>query len=206
MIRKRLLFGLAMAAFSLSACDQADKSPVQADPHGGQGSARIALPKLPAGYLAAQGQQAWFSLIISGQGMSPLTRTWIVGPDAPPPLSVDGIPAGLRSFRGRLIRIDSAGGDTTVTHEGVDSAWIQRDSVAEVHLFLSQLGSVGSAHVCVEVEGWASDSACVQPPPPPIGSVSGCYALAVSKPGPIPYSHGDPPGRAICPLGCKPTG
>jgi hypothetical protein len=187
MIGKRLfLFGLALAAFSMSACNQPDKSPVQADPQGSKGSARIALPKLPAGYLAAAGQQAWFSLTVTGQGMAPMTRSWIVGPDAPPPLAVDGIPVGLRSFRGRLIRIDSLGGDTTVTHEGVDSAWIQRDSVAEVHLFLHQLGSVGSAHVCVEVEGWASDSSCVPPPPPPPEPLFGCYALVVSKPGPIP--------------------
>lgn len=189
MFGKSFLLGFALAAFGLSGCNQADKSPVQADPHGSKGSARIALPKLPAGYLAAAGQRAWFSLVISGQGMAPMTRSWIVGPDAPPPLEVDGIPVGLRSFYGRLIRIDSSGGDTTVTHEGVDSAWIQRDSVAEVHLYLRQLGSVGSAHVCVEVEGWASDTSCVAPPPPPPpvpGGLFGCYALVVSKPGPIP--------------------
>ncbi|MBW8890099.1 MAG: hypothetical protein JF616_20280 [Fibrobacteres bacterium] len=190
MIGKTHLFGLALAAFGLFACNQADKSPVQADPHAAKGSARIVLPKLPAGYLAAPSQQAWFALTISGSGMAPMTRSWIVGPDAPPPLFIDSIPVGLRSFRGRLIRIDSSGKDTSVTHEGVDSAWIQRDSVAEVHLFLRQLGSLGSAHVCVEVEGWASDSSCITPPPPPPppfpGSLSGCYALVVSKPSPVP--------------------
>lgn len=184
---KALTLGLALAAFGLSACNQPDKSPIQADPHTAMGSVRIALPKLPAGYLASTGEQAWFALTISGAGMAPMTRSWIVGPDAPPPLDVDGIPAGLRSFRGRLIRIDSAGRDTSVTHEGVDSAWILRDSVTEVRLFLRQLGSLGSAHICVEVEGWPSDSACISPPPPPFpGSISGCYSLVVSKPGPLP--------------------
>jgi hypothetical protein len=45
-----------------------------------------------------------------------------------------GVSAGFRSFHGALLKI--SGGDTLVTHEGDDSAWIEKDGMAEVRLYL----------------------------------------------------------------------
>jgi hypothetical protein len=175
MIRKWLVVGFSSALLGLAACDREDKSPTSPDPKAAMGSARIALPKLPAGYVDS-GQQALFALTISGSGMVPIQKSWYLSPDHSEPIVVGGIPVGVRSFYGRLIRLDA--GDTTVTHEGTDSAYIQRDTTAEVHLFLRAAG-LGSVHVCVEVEGWPADPTCIVPPPMPW--VAGCYDLTVSN-------------------------
>lgn len=184
MIRNYLMLGFSAAALALSGCNQPERSPMRSETKGPSGSARIALPDIPAGYLPDSGSKAWFSLTITGAGMDPILKTWSLkgagGTDAP--VLVEGIPAGMRSFRGRLIRIDSGKRDTTVTHEGVDSAFIVGDSVAEVRLYLKAAG-LGAAKVCVEVEGWPADSACIAPPSP-LPDVAGCYAITVDKPGP----------------------
>lgn len=177
MIRKWLALGITMA-IGLIACDKEDRSPTQPEGKDGKGSARIALPKLPAGYLADSGQKALFSLTITGNGMDPIMKSWYLSPDRPQPILVAGIPVGERHFYGRLIRIDANTGDTAVTHEGEDSAYIERGATADVHLYL-RAGGFGSAHVCVEVEGWPVDSTCIPPPPPPVLNVEGCYFLQI---------------------------
>jgi hypothetical protein len=180
MIRKISMIGACLAAIGLAGCDRQDRSPTQAEEQGGTGSARVALPSLPAGYLADSAQTAWFSLSITGPGMAPILKSWTLSPDRTEPVIVQGIPAGMRGFHGRLVRIDPVKGDTTVTHEGSDSAYVQGGATAEVHLYLKAAGS-GSAHVCVEVEGWPADPTCIVPPPPM--DVTGCYRIQVTKPG-----------------------
>lgn len=182
-IRALALMGLALSALGLSACNQEEKSPVRPNAEG-KGSARIALPALPKGYLALPGAQALFALTVSGEGMDPIRRSWVLNEGNAPAVTIDGIPAGhARIFEGRLVRIDSAGGDTSVTHEGSESAWISRDSTAEVRLFL-RAGGNGKAHVCVEVEGWPIDPSCIQPPDTSSLFVGGCWNFTVTKPGP----------------------
>jgi len=185
MMRKRSIFGISLALLGLFGCDVRDRSPTQPEAAGGKGSARIALPRLPAEYLSDSAAQAWFSLSITGPGMVPISRTWPLTREAGAAVVVNGIPAGMRVFLGKLIKLDAVNGDTTVTHEGGDTAYIGRDSVSEVFLYL-KASTLGSAHVCVEVEGWPSDSSCIPPPPPSPVMAAGCYALQVTKAGPIP--------------------
>ncbi len=182
--------GLALAAFGLFACVQEDKNPVQPGA-GGNGTARLQLPALPAGYLEKSSvfpkavPTALFALTISGKGMEPIRKTWKLNSSSQEPVTITGIPAGdIRLFAGRLIRIDSSG-DTTVTHEGQESAWIFKDQVSEIRLSL-RAGGTGGAHICVEVEGWPSDSNCFVPPDTLRTYVAGCYSLVVTKPGPKP--------------------
>ena len=52
-------------------------------------------------------------------------------------------------------------------------------SVAEVALYLRKKGSTGAAEVCVEVEGWPSDSTCIKRPTFPITDVAGCWQVTV---------------------------
>lgn len=189
-IRALAFMGLALSALGLYGCNQEEKSPVRPNVEG-KGSARFALPSLPKDYLpskganAPAGQRALFALTVRGEGMEPIRRSWILNEGSAPTVTVDGIPAGLRVFEGRMVRIDSTGGDTTVTHEGADSAWISRDSVAEVRLFLRAGGS-GRAHVCVQVEGWPSDSTCIQPPDTGTVVLDGCWRIQIAASGPGP--------------------
>jgi hypothetical protein len=187
-ISKSRCIGFALAALGLFACNQDEKLPLQPNPGAeGSGAARLQLPTLPPGYLvgSGSGQQALFALTISGEGMDPIRKSWILSAGQHDPVLVPGIPAGkIRFFQGLLIKIDSAGGDTVVTHEGSDSAYIQRDQVNDVLLYLRQGGS-GTAHICVEVEGWPADSTCIRPPDTTyLPNVAGCYNLQVGKPGP----------------------
>jgi hypothetical protein len=178
----------AIAAMGLFACNRPD--PVSPAPDAATGSARVALPALPADYLAGAAA-AWFRLDITGPDMAPIfvAETLYVGRSAV--LEVNGIPPGTRVFHGVLYRIDSAGQfdttafDTTATHEGSTRAVIQAGATASVALFLKSTAS-GSAHVCLQVEGWPVDSSCVKPPPPPppLPYLGGCYALTVTKKGP----------------------
>ncbi|HKP95811.1 MAG TPA: hypothetical protein VJ385_08650 [Fibrobacteria bacterium] len=198
MLSKLRTLGFAAAAFSLFACNPQDKSatgPSGPGPEGatGTGSARFALPALSQGYLAksAAGKIALFDLTVYGEGMAPIHQSWPLSPGGRDSAIVTGIPAGpKRIFYGRLIQTnliqsDTAGRDTLVTHEGSDSVLIRRDSTSDVHLYLKKVGGNGSAHVCVEVEGWPSDSACVQPPViPPFPLFRGCWNVAITKPGP----------------------
>jgi hypothetical protein len=176
---KRILVPVA-AAMGLFACDRAD--PVSHGPDAATGSARVALPALPSGYLAA-GATARLRLDITGQGMTPIYFEQTLSEGKPTTLDMEGIPPGLRIFHGVLMRIDSTGWDSSITHEGSVSAEIQATATANVALFLKSTGT-GSAHVCLQVEGWPLDSTCVKPPPPVFPSYAGCYALTVTKHGP----------------------
>lgn len=170
-----------VAAMGLFACNRPD--PVSPRPDASTGSARVALPALPAGYLAG-GSAALFSMDITGPDMNPIyvAETLFVGRSTT--VEVTGIPPGQRVFHGVLYRIDSTGLDTMATHEGSAYAEIRTGATANVPLFLKSTGS-GSAHVCLQVEGWPMDSSCVQPPPPhPYPNLAGCYALTVTKHGP----------------------
>lgn len=183
MLGKRFLFGTALAALGLYACNQSDKSPVQVD-SAGKGSARIALPALPAGFLVDSSQKALFSLEIVGPGSDTLRRSTYLLPGQPSHfLSVDGIPVGFNTFIGRLFRLDSASGKAEQTHVGMDSAVIEGGRTAQIRLVLRQF--TGSADVCIEVEGWASDSSCV-PPPPVVQPLVGCHVLQVRMTGATP--------------------
>ena len=173
------LLGFTLAALGLFACNREDTG-VSGPKAAGTGSARIALPVVPSGYLAKSpaGSLAVFDLIISGDGMAPMQLDWTLASDTPASVVVAGIPVGMRVFQGRLIQFDSTGGDSLVTHEGIDSAFITRDSVAQVRLFLKRTGG-GSAHVCVQVEGWPADSSCdtvVTPPLP--DTVTDCFSVS----------------------------
>jgi hypothetical protein len=179
--------GFAVAAFGLFACNQPDK--IAAPGTGnhsqtGKGSAHVRLPTVPADYLAksAAGSQAraLFALTISGEGMAPIYQSWVLTPGQPQSAYIADIPVGNRVFYGRLIKLDSAFADTSVTHEGSDTAWIERDSITDVNLFLRKAGG-GTAHVCVEVEGWPTDSSCYKPPIPPYPRFGGCWNLSILK-------------------------
>jgi hypothetical protein len=190
MIPKLHALGFALAAFGLFACNQEDKIVVPTHTGGGEGtgSARVALPAIPADFLlkAGAGTKALFALTVSGEGMAPIHKTWTLTSGAQTPVYVNDIPAGkVRVFHGQLVKLDSAMNDTSVTHEGSDSAWIDRDSVTEVHLYLRKAGG-GSAHVCVDVEGWPSDSSCIRPPINNLPNVAGCWNLSITKRGATP--------------------
>jgi hypothetical protein len=187
------IFVFALAAVGLYACMENDKPASPAHENKATGSARVQLPSLPAGYLAktgaGSGVQALFALTITGSGMAPIQQSWYLTSGQAQSAYIGGIPAGnLRVFTGRLIRFDSAAGDTTVTHEGSDSVAIQQDSITEVNLFLHRSGNGGGAHVCVDVEGWPSDSTCIRPPiiVPQRAWFAGCWNVLVTKQGATP--------------------
>jgi hypothetical protein len=112
---------------------------------------------------------------------SPIHASWNLNPGKSEKVVLADIPIGWsRVFSGRLLW-KSAWGDSSVTHEGMDSAVIFRDKVAEVALYLRMKGSTGAAEVCVEVEGWPSDSTCIKRPTFPITDVAGCWEVAVRR-------------------------
>ncbi len=187
MTQKFRAIGFALAAFGLFACNQDEKV---AAPSGseGTGSARFELPAIPAGFLAktSAGSKAVFSLTISGQGMTPIQKSWTLGNAGGNQVTVTGIPAGfIRTFYGRLSSssLDTTKKDTGAVYEGWDSAFVDRDQVAEVHLYLRKKGK-GSAHVCVDVEGLPPDSSCI--PRTHITNFAGCWAVQITKLGKTP--------------------
>jgi hypothetical protein len=176
MFQKLRTMGLAMAAFGLFACNQEEKIASPGKTMEGVGSARLALPDIPAGYLddSSKSIQAWFALTVSGDGMNPIHQTWVIHPEKPGDLIVPGIPAGARFFHGELVKI--SGKDTVVTHAGEDSVRIEAGKTAEVYLFLRKAGG-GTAHVCVDVEGWPSDGSCLKPPVDAVPDYNGCWNI-----------------------------
>jgi hypothetical protein len=175
------LIGIGMTV--LSGCNRPDQITNPGKSPQGTGSARLALPSIPPEFLAGDssgpGARTLFALTISGIGMAPIQKSWNLVPGPQPSVYVNDIPVGIeRRFYGRIIRIDSVEGDTSVAYEGVDSASIDLYKVAEVHLYLQKTGG-GSAHICVEVEGWQSDSTCVRPPDVVYPNVSGCWNLSI---------------------------
>lgn len=179
MIKTFRALGLALAAFGLFACNQSEK------PSGpaleGTGSARVKLPTVPVGYvpdsaLDSSGHSV-FLLSITGPDMNPILKSWDLYPGGAEKATITGIPVGWpRIFSGTLAWV-TAWGDTVYTHEGSDSTAIYGDSIAQVSLFLRKFGSSGSAEVCVEVEGWASDTSCVKPPR--AMDLNGCWMISV---------------------------
>lgn len=162
---KRILVPAA-AAFGLLACNQPDPSAVP--PESASGSARVALPELPSGYLAGYAQAILY-LDVTGPGMAPIRIAAPLAEGKAGSVDVKGIPPGKpRVFHGLLVRIDGSKKDSTVTHEGSDTTGIQAGVVTEVHLFLKANG-LGGAHVCLDVEGWPSNPACGKPPIPQPG-------------------------------------
>lgn len=176
---------LTVAAFGLFACNQTDKPSGPAPSSEATGSARIRLPSLPVGFrpdssLDSNGSMI-FQLTITGAGMTPIRAFWNLIPGQVEKVMLSDIPVGWpRVFSGSLIW-RSASGDSTITHEGVDSAEISRDKIAEVALYLRKKGSTGAAEVCVEVEGWPSDSTCIKRPTFPITDVAGCWQVTVRR-------------------------
>jgi hypothetical protein len=174
MLKWPLSIGFGITLLGLVACNPIDKltsKPV--DPMEGTGMARMKLPSLPKGFIPDStldsNGQAYFQLIISGNDMDPIYHSWTLYPWQTEPVTISGIPAGNdRVFTGRLLWMSVRTGDTTLTHEGVSTASIYRDSIADVFLYL-QKKSGGSANICIEVEGWQSDSTCIRPTPLPRG-------------------------------------
>lgn len=176
---------LTVAAFGIFACNRMDKPSEPSPSSEATGSARIRLPTLPMGFvpdssLDSNGSMI-FQLTVTGAGMSPIHSSWNLNPGKTEKVVLTDIPVGWpRVFSGRLIWM-SARGDSSVTHEGVDSAEISRDKIAEVALYLRKKGSTGTAEVCVEVEGWPSDSTCIKRPSFPITDVAGCWQVTVRR-------------------------
>ncbi|MDQ3003702.1 MAG: hypothetical protein M3Y08_20890 [Fibrobacterota bacterium] len=182
-------FAFALAVIGLSACNQQERISAPSGKTEGSGGARIALPVVPGNYLAklGAGVVADFELTITGDGMEPIRRHWILSPAMRESVFVDGIPVGMKVFHGRLMKRDTATFDSIVTHEGRDSAWIEKDRVTDVRLYLRK-GGGGSAHICVEVEGWPLDSSCINPPNPVYPDFSGCWNVSITKNvGTTPY-------------------
>lgn len=176
---------LTVAAFGIFACNRMDKPSGPSPSSEATGSARIRLPNLPIGFvpdssLDSNGTMV-FQLMVTGPGMSPIHASWGLNPGKSEKVILTDIPVGWpRVFTGRLIW-ESAWGDSSVTHEGVDSAEISRDKIAEVALYLRKKGSTGAAEVCVEVEGWPSDSTCIKRPTFPITDVAGCWQVTIKR-------------------------
>lgn len=176
---------LTLAAFGMFACNRMDR-PSGPSPSGeATGSARVLLPTMPIGFVPDSSLDSNGSMIleltITGPGMSPIHASWDLNPGHTEKVLLKNIPVGWpRVFSGRLIWT-SALGDSTVTHEGVDSAEISRDKIADVALYLRKKGSTGAAEVCVEVEGWPADSTCITRPDFPITDVAGCWLATVTR-------------------------
>jgi hypothetical protein len=176
---KRILIP-ALAALGLFACEPNDSAgPAKT----GSGSARVAVPALPAGYLAGASQAILF-LDVTGAGMAPMHFSASMTEGKPITMTLSGIPAGSgRIFHGQLVRLDSTQRDTMVTHEGSDTAAILAGASTDVHLYLKAVGG-GAVRVCLDVEGWPANQACENPQPKPLPNVAGCYDLVVAKRGP----------------------
>jgi|GEM_PF-3441997 len=181
---KWLKFGFMAAVIGLLGCDRQDATVLQSDQDGVTGFARIALPALPSGYLQDSGQKALFVLTVAGPTKDTVRYRWELRPDRSQPILVDGLSAGVNHFQGRLLRFDSLAGDSVVTHEGENTALIKRDSVTDVRLSLKAGGS-GTAHICVDVEGWPPDSTCAVIPsePVPVQKVLGCWSIQARHAG-----------------------
>jgi hypothetical protein len=178
--------GMGITLIAIIACNQMDKLTSKPVEHReGTGMARMKLPSLPKGFIPDSTLdpvgQAYFQLTISGNDMDPIYQSWMLYAGQTGPVTISGIPVGYdRVFTGRLLWMSSKTGDTAVTHEGATKANIYRDSIADVVLYL-QKKSGGSANICIEVEGWQNDSACIRPPPPPFeGNVGGCWSIWVN--------------------------
>lgn len=170
----------SLAALTWFACEPNDSTGPAKTP---SGSARVAVPALPAGYLAGASQATLF-LDVTGQGMSPMHFSATMTEGKPVTLTLANIPSGpQRIFHGRLVRVDSSQRDTMATHEGSDTVAIASGVVTDVHLYLKSVGG-GAVRVCLDVEGWPANQACEKPQPQPIPSLAGCYDLVVSKHGP----------------------
>jgi hypothetical protein len=190
MIKSVRMAAVVLAVFALFACDQSDKPSAPSITGEGTGSARIKLPSIPAGYVPDSSLDssglAVFQLTITGPGMEPIRESWYLTPGQTDPVVVGEIPVGWpRTFTGRLIWM-AGWSDSTITHEGMDTVAISRDTVAEVSLYLRKGGSRGAAEVCVQVEGWPADSNCIKRPTLPITDVAGCWRVTVRGP------HGTP--------------
>jgi hypothetical protein len=182
MIKKFQTLVFAVAAIGLSACNQQDRATGPQEKNRVAGAARMALPVIPKDYLAGLGAGvvANFELTITGDGMQPIQRNWNLVPGGQAPVLVQGIPVGLKVFSGRLMKMDTTTMDTIVTHEGSDTAWIEKDSITDVRLYLRKTGG-GGANICVEVEGWPSDPRCGNPPVPVYPNFGGCWNVAITK-------------------------
>ncbi|MBW8890098.1 MAG: hypothetical protein JF616_20275 [Fibrobacteres bacterium] len=179
-LRLKRVFIPALAALGLFACEPNDSA---GPAKNGSGSARVAVPALPAGYLAGASQAILF-LDVAGPGMAPMHFSATMTEGKPITLALSGIPAGPgRIFHGRLVRLDSAQRDTMVTHEGSDTVAIAAGATTDVHLYLKAVGG-GAVRVCLDVEGWPANQACEKPKPKTVPNVSGCYDLVVAKHGP----------------------
>ena len=176
---------LTVAAFGIFACNRMDKPSGPSPTSEATGSARIRLPTVPTGFASDSSRDSSgrmvFELTVTGPGMSPIHASWDLNPGKSEKVMLGDIPVGWpRVFSGRLLWL-SAWGDSSVTHEGVDSAEISHDKIAEVGLYLRKKGSTGAAEVCVEVEGWPSDSTCIKRPTFPITDAAGCWEVAVRR-------------------------
>ncbi len=189
---KKLFYvtGFTWAIFGLFGCNQSESLATGPIVGGPMGSAMIKLPALPKDYLAktGAGTQALFVLSISGEGMQPIRKSWTLYPGHVDSVVITGIPSGFfRNFTGQLFQMDSMNLDSTLTHEGIDNAYIESNKTADINLFLHEKGA-GSAHVCITIEKWTTDTTCINAHPTlpfPI-QVAGCWKISVTKKGSEP--------------------
>ena len=137
------------------------------------GGAHIVLPEIDPTTLNKQGTNsggkdslilAWFELTISGEKMSDMFFQFPLGKKGGSGFDIKAIPAGKsRSFHGRLLSRDRQ-----LTHEGTTVADIRGGEYSDIHLYLAK--AMGSANVCVVIEGQKPPACAVDtilPPPPP---------------------------------------
>ncbi|MDB5106603.1 MAG: hypothetical protein JWP91_4292 [Fibrobacteres bacterium] len=163
-----------LACLGLFACDPLEKPSGSEDkePPDGTGRALIHLPSVSKAFRPdtaadSSGGDFLLQLAISGPGMAPIRDAWILHARDLQPVLMPGIPAGAeRVFSARLLWLDAARGDSTLTHEGADTVSIRAGATAEVLLLLRKAADTGSAKVCVIVEGLPPDSACGKRVPP----------------------------------------
>ncbi len=190
-MKKKVYFtGLACAIFGLFGCNQSERSATGPTVGAPMGSAMVRLPALPKDYLAktGAGTQALFVLSVSGEGMHPIRKSWTLYPGHLDSVVIAGIPSGIsRNFTGQLFQLDSTGMDSTLTHEGIDSAYIEGNKTADIHLFIHKKNA-GSAHVCITIEEWSSDTTCINSHPtlPIPSNVVGCWKFSVTRKGVAP--------------------
>jgi hypothetical protein len=160
--------GFALVTFGIFACNPENGLPTTPKVNGPMGSARVMLPAIPENYLSksAAGTKAIFVLTVSGENMTTIQQSLSLEPGQSDSLIITAIPSGyMRVFSGQLLKVNSTTGDSSITHEGLTSAYVERNQTSNVYLYLSKKGN-GSAHICVDIEDWSRDSTCFNSPRP----------------------------------------
>ena len=127
---------------------------------GPMGKAKIRFPSLPQAALAKTSTTLfpvmpyYFTLIIEGEGMGSITKTWNLTEVSGQSMVIDNIPSGYnRVFTGQILFANS------ITHQGSYSINVTGGDTVFVPLVLRDIRN-GHAEICVEVEGWPNNPNC----------------------------------------------